>query len=442
MRLRINFVIGVVLFTALAACAVIYLHVPTPPSAFVRLALGLAGFAVAAELLEYRMPQGGHGSIALIPLLAIALTVPSWHGVAVVAALEVIVQSIRRRQFAKFVFNIAQASLSIAVASIVYLTSGGQSFAISGPFRVTVVDNALPAILCLATVALINSVAVSAAIAASSDRPFQDVWKQNTLGTLWYALLAWPFACLLAWVTAHSGLVFAAAVAIPLLGVRQLYMTSIRLQQTNRELLELMVKAIEARDPYTSGHSRRVAESATVIARGFGLSGKQVERVRIAALLHDVGKIHEDFAPILRKEGPLTDGEWEVMKTHPAKGAELVATLSDLHDIVSPICHHHENWDGTGYPAGIAGESIPLASRIITFADTIDALTTDRPYRRARTESEVRAELVRCRGKQFDPELCDLVLGQSVWTQLLRRITPTQLRVVRDSGETRARFGT
>lgn len=430
------------MFAAIAAFAVIYLHAPNPPLSLVGLACGLAGFAVAAELLEYRMPQGGHGSIALIPLLAIAFIAPSWHGVAVVAALEVVVQTIRRRQLAKFVFNIAQASLSIAVASAIYLIAGGQSFADGGGFRATLVDNALPAILCLATVAVINSVAVSAAIAASVERPFTEVWRQNTLGTLWYSLLAWPFACLLAWVSAHSGLVFAAAVAIPLLGVRQLYMTSIKLQQTNRELLELMVKAIEARDPYTSGHSRRVAEAATIIARGFGLSGKQLERVSIAALLHDVGKIHEDFAPILRKDGPLTKSEWEVMKTHPDKGAELVATLSDLHDIVSPIRHHHENWDGTGYPAGIAGESIPLASRIITFADTIDALTTDRPYRPARTEAEVRAEVVRCRGSQFDPEISDIVLGQAVWGQLFRKVTPPQLRVVRSSGEVSARFGT
>jgi HD-GYP domain-containing protein (c-di-GMP phosphodiesterase class II) len=442
MRLRIHFVIGAVVIASIAAFAAIYLRFATQPSHLVGLAIGLAGFAVAAELLEYRMPQGGHGSIAIIPILSIALIAPSWQGVAVVAALEVVVQTIRRRQLAKFIFNIAQASLSTAVACVVYLIADGQSFANAGAFRSTVVENALPAILCLATVAVINSVAVSLAIAASTGRRFTEVWRQNTLGTLLYSLLAWPFACLLAWVTAHSGLVFAAAVAIPLLGVRQLYMTSIKLQQTNRELLELMVKAIEARDPYTSGHSRRVAEAATVIARGCGVSGKQLERVRIAALLHDVGKIHEDFAPILRKEGPLTKEEWEVMKTHPDKGADLVSTLSDLHDTVGPVRHHHENWDGTGYPAGIAGESIPLASRIITFADTIDALTTDRPYRPARTETEVRAELVRCRGVQFDPVICDIVLGHAVWSQLFRKVTPAQLRVIRKSEEVRARYGT
>jgi putative nucleotidyltransferase with HDIG domain len=179
-----------------------------------------------------------------------------------------------------------------------------------------------------------------------------------------------------------------------------------------------MVKAIEARDPYTSGHSRRVADAATVIARGIGLSAAQVERVRIAALLHDIGKIDEIYAPILRKEGKLTAEEWEIMKTHPAKSAELVATLSDLRDIVGPVRHHHEHWNGKGYPDGLIADAIPLAARIITFADTMDALTTDRPYRPALGEHEVRAEFVKYCGTQFDPTICGHVLSPAIWNQL------------------------
>jgi putative nucleotidyltransferase with HDIG domain len=442
MRIRINSLVGIVVCVATASLVAGYAFDPAPPITWLPFAIGLGCFAMVAELLEYRMPQGGQASTALIPILAIGLVAPSWHGVLVVATSELLHQVIRRRQPLKAVFNTAQAVISISVASMAYKVLGGHSFSDAGSFSATLVSNAFPALACLGTAALINSVAVSSAIAVSANQSFLHVWRQNTLGTIAYSIIAWPLAAGLAWVYAHQGAVFAAAVAIPLLGVRQLYTATLKLQETNRELLELMVKAIEARDPYTSGHSRRVAEAATIIARGYGLSGKQLERVRIAALLHDVGKIHEDFAPILRKEGPLTKPEWEIMKTHPEKGAELVATLSDLQDTVAPIRHHHENWDGTGYPAGIAGESIPLSSRIITFADTIDALTTDRPYRPARTESEVRAEIVRCRGAQFDPSICDVVLGQAVWSQLFRASTPTQLRVVRTHPEARARFGT
>jgi HD-GYP domain-containing protein (c-di-GMP phosphodiesterase class II) len=148
------------------------------------------------------------------------------------------------------------------------------------------------------------------------------------------------------------------------------------------------------------------------------LNHEEVERVTVSALLHDVGKIDEKFGPILAKEGRLTPEEWEIMKRHPIRGAELVGLLSSLRDVVAPVRHHHENWDGTGYPDGLQGEQIPLASRIIMFADTLDAITTDRPYRKALGIEEARAEFIRFRAKQFDPEICDRVVSSEVWSEL------------------------
>jgi HD-GYP domain-containing protein (c-di-GMP phosphodiesterase class II) len=138
----------------------------------------------------------------------------------------------------------------------------------------------------------------------------------------------------------------------------------------------------------------------------------------VAALLHDVGKIDEAFAPILAKEGRLTPDEWATMKRHPIRSAELVALLTSLRDVVAPVRHHHENWDGTGYPDGLKGAAIPLASRIIMFADTLDAMTTDRPYRKALGVDEARAEFLRFRGRQFDPDICDRILQDEVWKEL------------------------
>jgi len=114
----------------------------------------------------------------------------------------------------------------------------------------------------------------------------------------------------------------------------------------------------------------------------------------------------------------LTNEERSIMELHPIKSAELVAKLSEFHDIVPAVRHHHENWDGTGYPDKIAGQSIPLGSRIIMFADTIDAMTSDRAYRKAMTEVEVRAELIKFRGKQFDPRICDALLDSPLYHQL------------------------
>jgi HD-GYP domain-containing protein (c-di-GMP phosphodiesterase class II) len=131
-----------------------------------------------------------------------------------------------------------------------------------------------------------------------------------------------------------------------------------------------------------------------------------------------VGKIHEIFAPILSKPGKLTPEERAIMELHPVKSAELVSKLSDFENIVADVRHHHENFDGTGYPDQIAGKQIPLGSRIIMFADTIDAMTTDRPYRKGMGQPEVMAELLRCRGKQFDPDICDLLISSPAFGQI------------------------
>jgi HD-GYP domain-containing protein (c-di-GMP phosphodiesterase class II) len=184
------------------------------------------------------------------------------------------------------------------------------------------------------------------------------------------------------------------------------------------ELLDLMVATVEARDPYTSGHSQRVATASRIIARAIGLREVDVERTGVAALLHDVGKIDEKFAPILAKEGRLTPEEWELMKQHPIRSAELVGLLSGLRDVVPPVRHHHENWDGTGYPDGLRAQEIPLAARIIMFADTLDAMTSDRPYRKALSMEEARSELLKFRGRQFDPEICDRIIQHETWSKL------------------------
>jgi putative nucleotidyltransferase with HDIG domain len=180
------------------------------------------------------------------------------------------------------------------------------------------------------------------------------------------------------------------------------------------------------RDPYTSGHSQRVAEYSRIIARAIGLSAREVERVGVAALLHDVGKIDQRFADILQKPGRLTEEERLVIEEHPVRSAELVAMVSGLQDLVKPVRHHHERWDGGGYPDGIAGEDIPLTARIIVFADTIDAMTSDRPYRPALGPADVRRELVKHRGKQFDPYICDRLLASDLYAQIFRRSAPQE----------------
>jgi HD-GYP domain-containing protein (c-di-GMP phosphodiesterase class II) len=193
-----------------------------------------------------------------------------------------------------------------------------------------------------------------------------------------------------------------------------------QLEDSGQELLQVMVKAIEARDPYTSGHSVRVSELSRAIAVELGLSAREIEQVETAALLHDVGKIYEEFAPLLRKEGRLTPEETALVQTHSTKSAELVGIISKFHGFIQDsVRHHHERWDGEGYPAGLVGKSIPLGSRIILISDTIDAMTTDRPYRKRLTLDVVIAELQKCRGSQFDPELVEVAVSSVAVRRLI-----------------------
>lgn len=169
-------------------------------------------------------------------------------------------------------------------------------------------------------------------------------------------------------------------------------------------VLSSLAQAMEQRDSGTYGHSRRVSYKARLIAAALDIGEEERSDLKTAALLHDIGKIGiTDF--VLGKEGPLTEGERDIIKSHPQKGVEILRPLKHFERILPGILHHHENYDGSGYPAGLSGEQIPLAARIIAVADTYDAILSTRPYRPAADHDRAVAELVSNAGKQFDPRI-------------------------------------
>lgn len=412
----------IIYILAVSLCAVLlngalFLVAPQVSAEEVRAVIWMAVIATFGLLLTFRLPRSGSESIAFIPFLAAVLIAPTWIA-AVTAVLSVLVTAIAQGQSRlKVLFNAMQTAFAIALAALLYRSAGGTAFLLTPSMHLLegAQTNAFPIFVLIASYFAANTLLVSGVIAVNEGQSLVYIWRKNSLASAPYDLLTAPIVYLFAWVYVTSGAPGVIALCIPLIGVRQLYKTNSELERVNQELLELMVKAIEARDPYTSGHSRRVAHYSQLIARAIGLGGQQVERVRIAALLHDVGKIHEIYAPLLQKPEKLTPAEWEVMQGHPIKSAELVMTVSHLEDIVLPVRHHHENWDGSGYPDGLSGEQIPLASRIVLFADTIDAMTTDRPYRKALGEIQVRSELTKYRAKQFDPYICDKLLASPMF---------------------------
>jgi hypothetical protein len=380
-------------------------------TAFVNGLVAILAVALGAELSSVSVQVGTASvSVAFIPLLAAVFLFPSFWAMSVggltLFATDLVV---RRKPWIKVIFNSAKEILSIGLASSVYEALGGRPSPVSYEFNALAVFGAGVAYTAA------ESIAVSLAISLSEGLRVRDVWGRINSGAALYDLLAIPLPALLAYLYVKWQLAGVAILAIPMFVLRHVYSQNIKLERAHRELLELMVKQIEARDPYTSGHSQRVAAYARTLAREAGLSARQVENIATAALLHDVGKVYEEFGPLLKKEGKLTPEERKMLQTHPVRSAELVGMISSLHGSVTlAVRHHHENYDGSGYPDGLAGEGIPIGARIIMVADTLDAMTTDRPYRKALAFEKVVEQLENHSSTQFDPRLATIAIKSTI----------------------------
>jgi putative nucleotidyltransferase with HDIG domain len=200
--------------------------------------------------------------------------------------------------------------------------------------------------------------------------------------------------------------------------------------EQNHELflgsIRMLAAAIDEKDPYTRGHSGRVAKYSTIIGHGLGMNAEDLDRLRIAALLHDVGKIGVEDR-VLKKPGQLTDEEFAIMKQHTIKGANIMRPVAQLKDVLPGIELHHERMDGKGYPYGLPGEQIPQMARIIAVADTLDAITTNRPYQSA-MDLDFALERIRSLAiSRFDPEVVS-ALENAVKSGILR-LTATLVEV-------------
>ena len=187
------------------------------------------------------------------------------------------------------------------------------------------------------------------------------------------------------------------------------YRLNLDVERTYLETILALALAVEAKDPYSAGHSKRVGFYAMKIGEQMGLDAEMLHTLNDAGVLHDIGKIGVKDE-ILLKTTPLTPEEYKVMQQHPIIGEAIVKPIRSLSKVVALVRHHHERYDGTGYPSGLKGDAIPLGARILSVADTYDAIVTDRPYRKRLSLDEARAELKRCAGTQLDPQAVDAFL--------------------------------
>lgn len=412
MRKSTTVVVAATTLLGAGSLLALYALQPTVDAKELNAAVAFAVFTVFGALMPWAMSDRVNGAATSVTFLASVVLAPSW--VTVVGAVVVVslVQLLQRKALIKMVFNVAQHALTISCSVAAYRLTGARGAALGGEISA---GGLLVAFLAFF---LANSAAVAAVVSADSAQKFVSIWKEN-VRSLFFDLVTLPFVYVFAAVYIQFGVLATSAAAALILVVRQLNSTNEELHRSNKELLELTVTTLEARDPYTSGHSRRVSQYSRLIGQSLSLPAKQLERLTVAALLHDVGKIHEVFAPILAKPGKLTPEERAIMESHPIKGAELVRISSHLRDAVEPIRHHHEAWDGSGYPDALAGEAIPLFARVIAVADTIDAMASDRPYRRGLNADQIRAELIRMSGIQFDPTLLSAALATGTIDRIL-----------------------
>jgi putative two-component system response regulator len=194
-----------------------------------------------------------------------------------------------------------------------------------------------------------------------------------------------------------------------------------QLQESYEASLTMLANAIEVRDQYTRGHVERVTSYAVTIAQGMNLDRQLIEAIRFGAILHDIGKIHVRES-ILRKRSPLTKEEWNELSRHPVTGAEMIKDIPYLVPAVPAVRYHHERWDGQGYPEGLSGVQIPLPARIVTVADSLDAMTTDRPYRKGLSPELAYQEIVDNAGTQYDPRVVSAF--QKVWAEGKLALSP------------------
>ncbi|MGI8644313.1 MAG: HD-GYP domain-containing protein [Thermomicrobiales bacterium] len=362
----------------------------------------LAAMALLGVLLPLRIRERtlvnvvGAAYLALILVSPVAL--PGLIAVAVALAGRVVR---RRRDALEVLFNVGQTAL--------YVTAGAITFAVTSAFpwgpEITGIGP-VPAVVCAALmVYLANFTVVTIAVALQTGAAPLRVWRKN-IGHEFLTELALFGIGVVAALLAVSYPWALPVLVLPVLLVYRSLQHSTRLQLDVERALAHLVELLEQRDSYTAGHSERVALMARTLALRLGLTADEARSIESAGRVHDIGKLVIDPA-ILQKTGPLTDVEMAEMRLHAGHGASIMEQFAPSGDGHRSVRHHHEHWDGTGYPDGLQGEQIPFGARILSVADAYDALNSTRPYRRAVDSAQIRCILQQGASTQWDPVVVD-----------------------------------
>lgn len=345
-------------------------------------------------------------SLSFVPALsAIMLFSPLVAATASVLALTA-VELLNRKQPLRLVFNCSQGIIATLAASFTYTAMGGQ---VGNPDWQ---GSLLPLLATGLVFQLINTTSTVAVIALHEGSSLYRTWLKFFKWSAPNYLALIPLALALAMAFNSLGILGVAFFCLPLLVARYAFKLHEDLLRTFHELISALAAALDAKDSYTAGHSERVGRLAALIGREMRLPETQVERLQIAGLLHDVGKIGIPDA-ILLKPGRFTPQEYDTMKQHAVLSGKILADVERLGEVSRWVACHHERWNGCGYPAGLRGEEIPLGARILAVADACDAMLSRRSYKGSFSWERARAELEDCAGQDFDPQVVKVLIGIS-----------------------------
>lgn len=298
--------------------------------------------------------------------------------------------------FYKVAFNISQSIIVTSTISWIYLLAGGEV----GRFLL------LPTFLILLLGVVLNTMIISGFLAALNKQRFVRVWVSNIRGTFPSSIAVGTMGIIVA--LAYIGYGYGAVILFfgPLLLARYSFRLYIEMRNLYISTIQALNKTLEAKDPYTSGHAARVEQFAVELSEAYNLPYDKVQNIKTAAILHDIGKIGINDS-ILNKASKLTQEEYLNIMQHPSIGAEIICKVDFLKNVTDIVKYHHERYDGKGYPDGLSGNDIPIEACILTIADSYDAMTTDRPYRKALTQEQALEEIRINAGTQFHPLLAE-----------------------------------
>ena len=307
-------------------------------------------------------------------------------------------------------FNYCVYILQILGGNYIYLKMGGTLYLQNPITNVDIIANIPPIIIFSVVSCAINWLIISIMFSLLQNKNILYILKTNMKLLILNIVAMMPFAVILALLFKQYTYIGVLIFMFPIMLARYTFSLYINSQSQYVDTVNALMLAMEARDKYTEGHSQRVAELVKEIAKELKYNDWAIDKLNIASLLHDVGKIGIDDC-ILNKPGKLTDEEYSIIKSHPEIGYNILKDVKNLKDVIHIVKHHHERYDGKGYPDGMSGDELNLDVYIVQLADCVDAMTTDRPYKKALTPERVVSELENNSGTQFHPKVVNAYLN-------------------------------